>query len=201
MEIFAERLRTLRKELKLSQKEVALDLGVSQALLSHYERGIRECGLEFLARISDYYGVSSDYILGRSNSKTGSLFLDKDKGFIQIMNAMQIVLDRLIASGDTAVVKEIRGLFEIELSKLLNLVTAFSGDREDMFENDYGITSLLLNTASSKAKTRLLYALKQSDAKLELDREAVSKAYPQTFESLAYIASKGDVAAKDSLKN
>ena len=44
----------LRKEKGLSQKQAAADLGVSQALLSHYEKGIRECGLDFLVRTAEY---------------------------------------------------------------------------------------------------------------------------------------------------
>lgn len=56
----------LRKERGLSQKQAASDLGISQALLSHYEKGIRECGLEFLSRAADYYEVSTDYLLGRT---------------------------------------------------------------------------------------------------------------------------------------
>ena len=56
----------LRKERGLSQKQVAQDLGISQALLSHYEKGIRECGLDFLVRTADYYEVSTDYLLGRT---------------------------------------------------------------------------------------------------------------------------------------
>ncbi len=58
----------IRKERKISQKQAASDLGISQALLSHYEKGIRECGLEFLCKAADYYGVSCDYLLGRSPS-------------------------------------------------------------------------------------------------------------------------------------
>lgn len=56
----------LRKEKGLSQKQAAADLGISQALLSHYEKGIRECGLDFLAKTADYYDVSTDYLLGRT---------------------------------------------------------------------------------------------------------------------------------------
>ena len=59
----------LRKEKKLSQKQAALELGISQALLSHYENGIRECGLDFLIKAADYYNVSIDYLLGRTNEK------------------------------------------------------------------------------------------------------------------------------------
>ena len=59
----------LRKEKGLSQKEAAAKLGVSQALLSHYEKGIRECGQSFLIRIADFYDVSCDYLLGRTNER------------------------------------------------------------------------------------------------------------------------------------
>ena len=44
---FPRVLSLLRKEKGISQKEAANSLGVSQALLSHYEKGIRECGLDF----------------------------------------------------------------------------------------------------------------------------------------------------------
>ncbi len=75
---YAERLCELRKEKGLSQKEAAEELGVSQALLSHYEKGIREYGLDFLNRAADYYKVTTDYILGRTDSRTGleSTFFD-----------------------------------------------------------------------------------------------------------------------------
>ena len=63
---FPRVLSLLRKEKGISQKEAANELGVSQALLSHYEKGIRECGLDFLVRAADFYGVSADYLLGRT---------------------------------------------------------------------------------------------------------------------------------------
>ena len=65
-ERFNEILSRLRREKGVSQREAAAALGISQALLSHYEKGVREPGLVFLAQACDYYGVSADYILGRS---------------------------------------------------------------------------------------------------------------------------------------
>ena len=47
---FPRILTLLRKERGFSQKKAAADLGISQALLSHYEKGVRECGLDFLVR-------------------------------------------------------------------------------------------------------------------------------------------------------
>ncbi len=69
---FSNRITALRKERGLSQKEVAMSLGVSQALLSHYEKGVRECGLEFVVRCAEYFGVTTDYLLGKDDSKYGT---------------------------------------------------------------------------------------------------------------------------------
>lgn len=66
---FPRLLTLLRKERGLSQKQAATDLKVSQALLSHYEKGIRECGLDFLLCAAEYYGVSCDYLLGRTSHR------------------------------------------------------------------------------------------------------------------------------------
>ncbi len=79
---FPRILTLLRKELGYSQKRVAEDLGISQALLSHYERGIRECGLDFLVRAADYYGVSCDYLLGRAPRESTLVFT----GYSRIVN-------------------------------------------------------------------------------------------------------------------
>ena len=64
---FSQRMLELRKKKNISQKQAAESLGVSQALLSHYEKGIRECGLDFLAKAAAYYEVSADYLLGLSD--------------------------------------------------------------------------------------------------------------------------------------
>ncbi len=74
------RLVSLRKDKNLSQKEAAEFLGVSQALLSHYEKGIRECGLEFVCRAATFYDVSADYLLGLSDNKmvSDALFAEQE---------------------------------------------------------------------------------------------------------------------------
>ncbi len=64
---FPQTLSALRREKGISQRQAAAELNISQALLSHYENGAREPGLGFVCRACDYYGVSADYILGRSD--------------------------------------------------------------------------------------------------------------------------------------
>ena len=68
---FAQTLSQLRHEKGVSQRQAAQALEVSQALLSHYENGIREPGLAFVVRACDYYQVSADYLLGRRVEREG----------------------------------------------------------------------------------------------------------------------------------
>ncbi len=71
---FPEILSSLRRERSISQRAAAAALGISQALLSHYENGAREPGLSFVCRACDYYGVSADYLLGRSDQPNAAQF-------------------------------------------------------------------------------------------------------------------------------
>lgn len=92
---FANRITSLRKEKGLSQKEVAISLGVSQALLSHYEKGVRECGLDFVVSCADFFGVTTDYLLGRQDSKYG--LINEEEKYLLLETAtdeidMQLVM-------------------------------------------------------------------------------------------------------------
>ena len=49
----------LRKERGITQKQAAQDLGISQAQLSHYEKGIRECGRAFVVQVAEFPSGSS----------------------------------------------------------------------------------------------------------------------------------------------
>ena len=69
---FSRTLSLLRQEKGVSQRTAANVLGISQALLSHYENGIREPGLAFVVKACDYYGVSADYLLGRTMTRDGT---------------------------------------------------------------------------------------------------------------------------------
>ena len=69
---FSRTLSLLRQEKGVSQRTAATALGISQALLSHYENGIREPGLAFVVKACDYYGVSADYLLGRTLTRDGT---------------------------------------------------------------------------------------------------------------------------------
>ena len=69
---FPRIITLLRNERNLTQKQAAESLGITQAVLSHYERGFRECGLDFVVRVADFYEVSADYLLGRTADRHGA---------------------------------------------------------------------------------------------------------------------------------
>jgi len=66
---FSEILSRLRRDRGFSQRRAAADLGISQALLSHYENGAREPKLDFVVKACDYYLVPADYLLGRTGER------------------------------------------------------------------------------------------------------------------------------------
>ncbi len=140
---FSRIITLLRKERGITQKKAAEELGVSQALLSHYEKGIRECGLEFVVRVADYYSVSCDYLLGRSADRSGlTLNVDeipapdanaaKDGHFRGsvlptlnrklVSNSLNILYDKLNACPDKALVGEVSAYLMMSVYKMFRLL-------------------------------------------------------------------------------
>ena len=64
------RLIELRKQKQITQLKMAMDLNMNQNTISRYENEEREAGYKELIAIADYFNVSIDYLLGRSNDPT-----------------------------------------------------------------------------------------------------------------------------------
>lgn len=76
MSKFSERLRLLRNESGLSQFDFAKQIGVSKSSVNMYERGEREPGLETLEAIADYFNIDMDYLLGKSEHRNKTAWLN-----------------------------------------------------------------------------------------------------------------------------
>lgn len=93
--IFGKRLATLRKEKGISQYEFADRIGFSRGQVANYEQGKREPDYETLQKIADFFNVSTDYLLGRTDNpdlieeKNEESLLDPELGvfFKEIKNA------------------------------------------------------------------------------------------------------------------
>ena len=132
---FPRVLTLLRKEKGISQKKAAAELEISQALLSHYEKGIRECGLDFVVRAADYYQVSCDYLLGRTADKSGTILKAEDlpdddpnmkdfqyRGSVLpvlnkklTLNSISIVYDVLLGLNNKALTNEVSAFFALSI--------------------------------------------------------------------------------------
>ena len=63
-----QRIRDLREDHDLKQRQLADILNCSQQVYSNYELGQRDIPTDILIRLSDFYGVSIDYLLGQTNN-------------------------------------------------------------------------------------------------------------------------------------
>ncbi len=63
-----KRLRDLREDHDLTQVDVAEMLNIQQTVYSRYERGVQNLPLDYLIKLADFYKVSTDYILGRTDN-------------------------------------------------------------------------------------------------------------------------------------
>ena len=169
----------MRKEKGVTQKEAAVNLGVSQALLSHYEKGIRECGLDFVVRLADYYDVSCDYLLGRSADRSGLTLKADDlpeadgaknggyKGSLLptlnkkiIANSLNILFDKLTTCPDKGLVNEISTFLMIAVYRMFRLVYgANTKNSDNMFSISKvaytGYASAAMSVAEAKAAAQL----------------------------------------------
>ena len=117
----SDRLIAQRKQKGVSQKQAAADLGISQALLSHYENGIREPGLQFLVKAADYYNVSCDYLLGHS---ANVLQLNRAVDFEDLPEDAQLSRETFIRA-DLAIMNSI--VEDEEMMDALNKASALAG--------------------------------------------------------------------------
>lgn len=66
---YVKRMRDLREDNDKTQQEIANILGTSQTMYARYERGANELPIHHLIKLCDYYGVSADYFLCRTDKK------------------------------------------------------------------------------------------------------------------------------------
>lgn len=124
-------------------------MGISQALLSHYEKGIRECGLDFLVKTAEYYDVSCDYLLGRTvqrNVATISADDIPESIATSYVNGNMInQINKKLLFGTTSVIFDM--LAQIGSKKLTNAVSNY------IMSTEYLIFRRIYSTEASNSQT------------------------------------------------
>lgn len=145
MSEFSDRLRALRRSRGISQRVVAGELHISQALLSHYEKGIREPGFDFVNRVCDYYNVTADDLLGRKSPETPAASFDAvpaSPGALQFQQAAAFLWHLLEQTGDPELLRYGQNYFGTVIYKLSRHLLSSLGDGSDRFqvaETDYAL--------------------------------------------------------------
>lgn len=195
---FPRIITLLRKERNISQKQAAADLGVSQALLSHYEKGIRECGLDFLVKTADYYNVSCDYLLGRcaepmGKSEAPAVSDNTGKNEESLNSLQKIIIDsqRLIFSmlkkhSDAALEKEVCGYLNLAVYRIFRVIYSANPKNDRRFFTvdspaADGFTLSAMELKKARAETAAKSGVMQN---VSLTTNAISEEYPEYASSL-----------------
>lgn len=203
---FPRTLTLLRKERGISQKEAAASLKISQALLSHYEKGIRECGLDFVVRVADFYGVSCDYLLGRTADKSGTMIAVDDipetetteigrySGSVLpvlnkklIINSVTIIFDLLQRYGTKELTTEVSAYLNMAIYTVFReLYTANPRNPESLFSVPTHLFAPMTNGAMGVAAANILQLTAKEMPKdaPTLVPEELTKNYPLFTSSL-----------------
>lgn len=68
--LFEDRLRALRQDKDLTQEKLSKKLNIDRKTLSNYETGYRTPSIYLVVKMADYFNVSTDYLLGRTDIQT-----------------------------------------------------------------------------------------------------------------------------------
>ena len=192
---FPRVLSALRQEAGVSQREAAQQLGVSQALLSHYENGIREPGLSFVIRACDYYGVSADVLLGRTAADglprhSGPVEEDVPSGAKALHDAATVLLSFLREGGNTTAACWAEFYMDTVIYDLVRYLCRFSPDHAAQAFSIDQHSFLSAATATDLLYVRSQYrrALSNRDGGPEalpvLTPDLLRERYPDACESL-----------------
>ena len=183
---FPRVLTLLRKEKQINQKNASEALGITQSLLSHYEKGKRECGLDFVVKCAVFYNVSCDYLLGVSPQRDGGKITAEElpdviassknnvmKGSILpmlnkklITNSLHIIFDLLLKTDDKKLTVELSTYLMLSVYDSFRIL--YGGNPQNQ-SNLFSISEALYQGYSdaeqSICKAKLMAMTKGSDPK------------------------------------
>ncbi len=211
-EALGRNLALLRREKELSQRAAARDLGISQALLSHYEKGAREPGLNFVAKACRYYGVSADFLLGLSLSRDGTTILDgaslpdvsEEKGSLPrgsimalltkklVVNAAGLLFDLLGALGSKKAIQAAGEYLGGAIYQLFRRLHRSAGASDDFFDVpgryfDLGVANADMALSQCDYQDALDAAVREKATFPDLGHDTLAQTYPGVYQSLLQV--------------
>lgn len=224
---FSRTLSLLRRERNISQRVAAADLGISQALLSHYENGAREPGLAFVTKACDYYHVSADFLLGRSMDREGTTIgteelydASNEKGNVMrgsltallskklLVNSLDLLFDLLGKTGSKDAITAASNYLSDAIYKMFRHLYRASGTQDESF---FSISARHFQAGSTDAD--MIYAesdyldalseqvkVKGKDVIPSMNNDALAKSHPAAYQSLLQIIHNTGARVNESLE-
>ena len=221
-ENFSRVLALLRQEKGISQRKAASELGISQALLSHYENGAREPGLEFVVKACDYYHVSADYLLGRNLNRDGAVIAADDlvdaaegkeslRGSIMaklqkklLINATSVLFDLLGKVGSRDAITHASAYLSAALYQLYRLFYRQAGGNDSYFSTDSQAFDMdALSAGMTLSRIRYARAIQSKDLAGKfpaVDAQTLSEEYPGLSQSVAQVLHAVDEQVREIQK-
>ena len=210
---FSRTLSLLRQEHGVSQRTAANALGISQALLSHYENGIREPGLAFVVKACEYYNVSADFLLGRTLSRDGTTIIEPEelydvsdqkdntmRGSVLAMlskkllvNSVAMLFDLLGKVGSRSVIRAASAYLSTAVYNVFRLVHQAPGTNNPDFFSvaqthfDAGLTTADMLCSQVELADALARHADGKGAFPNMSNEALARDYPVLYQSLLQI--------------
>ncbi|MBD5152725.1 MAG: helix-turn-helix transcriptional regulator [Oscillibacter sp.] len=213
---FSRVLSLLRQEKGISQRKAAAALGISQALLSHYENGIREPGLNFVTKACDYYHVSADYLLGRSLNRDGAVIEAEElvdasegkedlKGSVAakfqkklIVNTTSVLFDLLGRTNNKEAASQAGAYLSGALYQLIRPLYRAAGGNDSYFST--GVMSFDMDVmAADMTVSRIRYAKALEEYRgvyPPVDSQSLEEEYQGLSQSMAQVLHGADERAK-----
>ena len=206
---FSRTLSLLRQEKGVSQRTAATALGISQALLSHYENGIREPGLSFVVKACDYYGVSADFLLGRTLSRDGTTIAPEELYDISdeknnsmrggvlallskklLVNSVGALFDMLAKTGSREAIRSAANYLSTAVYIIYRrLYQANAANNPDFFSVsshrfEGGLAEADMKCSEAEFADTLAHHVKDKGPMPELSNDALARDYPVLYQSL-----------------
>lgn len=202
--IFPQRLSSLRHKNGWSQKETAARLGISQALLSHYEKGIRECGLNFLVKASSIFSCSTDYLLGITNNINEPVEFNADKidsdlkeapelinGRATVINSLSLLYSITARIGKSEINKDFNKFILSEFYYISRLFEKRYFDSKN-FNKELSLALVNAKSVTATSFANLMNKLDKQDISLNLKKEQIEDEYPTCSKSFYDIINKNE---------
>lgn len=187
---FSKNLYNLRMQRGWSQKETAANLGISQALLSHYEKGIRECGLDFLIKASEVFNCTTDYLLGISGTPAVTESSDADsisadlkefpnliKSRDEIQDTVNILYSITARIGNPEICKNFNKYFGNSLYAELRSLEKLYFHKEN-FSGDKDLSLINAKRKASTAYYAIIREMQEKNINVNLKTIRIKDEYP-----------------------